>query len=134
MTIMALATGCAKEMGVLAQDTQPGEQLKSEYLIGQWCTNRELTAQYNYEAGLSSLINLDPQFWRFRESGKWENSDSGWIFAYYGDWELVDRDQFQLKTSRDSEPTSYQASFKNDGVDLFLKDDEGQFLVLSRCE
>lgn len=131
--LFVLIAGCATQELQLAPDTQAGDQLESGYLIGKWCTNRELTSTANSQAGHSAVLNLDQQFWNFRESGTWQESGTGWMYSNYGGWQLQGRDTVILDPLRGN-PTSYQASFTNAGVNLYLKDEAGQFLVLSRCD
>ena len=134
LSLLSLISACASnEAVVMAPDTQAGDQLKREYLVGEWCTNRELTSTANSEAGFSALLNISQEFWEFRESGSWHNSNTGWMFASYGKWQLKGRDRLILDRLQ-GDPVSYQARFENSGVDLYLKDDKDQFLVLSRCE
>lgn len=117
----------------MAPDTGPGDRLKAEYMIGKWCTNRDLTSQSNKDAGHSALSNLSPQFWRFSEGGVWQNAESGWLYSDYGKWRLEDLNTLVLART-EADPRRYQANFKNEGKDLYLADDEDRFLVLSRCE
>jgi hypothetical protein len=132
---LALALGaCSSKnpIAIVVPDTQPGDQLLTAYMVGDWCTNRQETSAANRAAGLSAMINVSPMFWRFTESGDWENSNSGFLFGRYGTWKLEGRDTLLL--ARDgTPPVQYQAQFKNNGVDLYLKDDKGQFLVLDHC-
>lgn len=125
--------GCSREMTVMAPDTRVGDQLQPAYMVGRWCTNRDLTAQTNEAAGNSALVNMSQQYWSFRESGKWEDSPSGWMYAYYGKWQLEGADTLILDRLQ-GEPVSYRASFTGAGTNLRLQDEKGQFLVLSRCE
>jgi hypothetical protein len=134
LSLAVMLAACASGgEAVLAPNTQAGDQLKPEYLYGRWCTNRELTSEANTESGFSALLNLSKEFWEFRESGRWNNSETGWMFAHYGEWQLQDRDTVILDRLR-GDPVSYQASFRNSGVDLYLTDEAGHYLVLSRCE
>lgn len=128
-----LIAGCATDEVMLAPDTRAGDQLESGYLVGKWCTNRELTSKANSEAGHSAVLNLSARFWNFKESGNWQESGSGWMYSNFGEWQLQGRDTIILDPTRGN-PTSYQASFTNSGVDLYLKDQDNQFLVLSRCD
>lgn len=131
--LLLLISGCATDEVTLAPDTMAGDQLDPGYLVGKWCNNRELTSNANSEAGHSAVLNLRPKFWNFKESGKWQDSASGWMFSNFGKWQLTGRDTVILDPSRGNQ-SSYQASFTNSGVDLYLKDQDGQFLVLSRCD
>ena len=134
LSLLSLISACASnEAVVMAPDTQPGDQLKREYLVGEWCTNRELTSTANSEAGFSALLNISQEFWKFTDDERWQSAESGWIFKTLGQWQLEGRDTVILKREQ-GEAVGYQARFKNSGVDLYLKDDKGQFLVLSRCE
>jgi hypothetical protein len=134
LLLATLLAGCSStENLVLAPDTQPGDQLKDEYMPGKWCTDRELTSQANKDAGFSALTNVTQQFWRFGDEGEWDTSISGWLFESHGSWKLEGLDTLKLE-SKASKPLSYQARFEDGGVSLYLKDDEGKFLVVSRCE
>ena len=133
LTVALLVSACAGEKLVQAPDTQPGDQLKAEYMVGNWCTNRELTAKTNMDAGHSALTNVSPLFWKFKADGKWQVSQSGWVFESHGEWKLKGLNTFVLKKSK-GKPLSYQANFQNAGTDLFLEDEEGKFLILSGCE
>jgi len=132
-TLLLLLSACATDEVTLAPNLQAGDQLESGYLVGKWCTNRELTSTANSAAGHSAVLNLDQQFWNFKASGKWQESGTGWMYSNYGEWQLQGRDTVILDPIRGN-PTSYQASFVNSGVDLYLKDQAGQFLVLTRCD
>ena len=131
--LAALQSACTTHNKVIVPDTEPGDQLKSEYMIGEWCTNREETADQNKAAGFSPLTNVTKVFWRFSEDGEWSASNSGFIFEGLGSWSLEGRDSLQL-ARENQQPNSYQAQFKNGGTDLFLVDDKGQYLVLSQCD
>jgi len=133
LSLLTLITACASYEAVMAPNTQAGDQLKHEYLVGKWCTNRELTSVTNSEAGFSALLNISKEFWKFTDDGKWQGAASGWIFSALGEWRLEGRDTVILKPKQGN-AVSYQARFKSSGVDLYLKDDAGQFLVLSRCD
>ena len=139
MTMVALAvtlliSACAnKQELVMAPDTRPGDQLKAEYMIGDWCTNRDLTSQANKDAGHSALSNLSPQFWRFNDGGSWQNAESGWLYRDFGKWQLEGLNTMILARP-EADSRRYRANFKNGGKDLYLLDDEDKFLVLSRCE
>ena len=130
LTLNACST---KNPSVVVPDTQPGDQLLAAYMIGDWCTNREETSNANRAAGLSALINVSPEFWRFAEDGNWDISNSGFLFDSHGSWKLEGRDTLLL-AKEGTTPKKYQAQFKNDGADLYLKDDEGQFLVIAHCD
>ena len=133
LAITLLVSACAnKQQLVMAPDTGPGEQLKPEYMIGDWCTNRDLTSQANKDAGHSALSNLSPQFWRFSDGGGWQNAESGWLFRDYGKWQLEGLNTMILER-REVDPRRYQANFKNEGKDLYLLDEDDKFLILSRC-
>lgn len=132
LLISILVSACAAPSYVEAPDTQPGDQLKSEYLVGVWCANRELTATTNREAGLSAMVNAAPMFWKFKEDGVWQDSPSGWMHLNHGTWKFEDSDHIVLDPKKGT-PTTYQASFKNSGTDLYLEETDG-FRVLSRCE
>ncbi len=133
LALALLVSACASQNLVLAPDTMSGDQLKPEYMVGKWCTNRDLTSQTNKDAGQSALSNLSQEFWRFNEGGKWENAESGWIYTNYGKWQLEGLNTMVLERLK-GKPKSYQANFKNEGADFYLEDEDGKFLVLSRCE
>ncbi len=131
-SLLLLLAACASNEVVITPNIQPGEPLKHEYLVSKWCTNREATSIANSEAGFSALLNLSPEFWKFTDDGKWQNAESGFIFSSLGEWQLQGRDTVVL-TGKQGDSISYRARFENSGVDLYLEDDAGQFLVLSRC-
>ena len=134
LAITLLVSGCAnKQQLVMAPDTRPGDQLKPEYMIGDWCTNRDLTSQANIDAGHSALSNLSPHYWRFSDDGVWQNAESGWLYRDYGNWQLEGLNTMILRR-QEIDPRRYQANFKNAGKDLYLLDDEDRFLILSRCD
>ncbi len=117
----------------MAPDTMPGEQLKREYMIGKWCTNRDLTSQTNIDAGLSALSNISQQYWSFRETGTWKISASGWMYSNYGTWKLEGLNTLVIDNSS-ADALRYQADFKNAGQDLYLEDKDNKFLVMTRCD
>lgn len=123
-------SACASAPVLPAPDTLPGERIQRQFLVGEWCTNREQTATSNQQAGFSGLLNVRPVFWRFGEAGEWEISTSGFLFESYGSWQVEGLDELLLG-KKEMEPQRYQASFR-DG-DLYLTDDKGQFTVLSPC-
>jgi len=139
--ILLLVAGLALILGacssnkptVVVPATQPGDQLLASYMVGDWCTNREQTSNANRAAGLSALINVSPEFWRFTEDGNWDISNSGFVFVSHGSWKLEGLDMLLL-AKEGTTPKKYQAQFKNDGADLYLIDDEGQFLVIAHCD
>ena len=134
LTIALLVSACAGTTNrPKAPETQPGDQLKAEYLVANWCTNRDLTAKTNRDAGHSSLSNISPLFWKFKENGKWQISTSGWIYESHGEWKLEGLNTLLLEKSK-GKPLIYKANFKNAGADLFLEDEDEKFLVLSLCE
>ena len=133
LTFALLVSACAGENLVLAPDTQPGDQLKAEYMVGNWCTNRELTGKTNKDAGHSALANISPLFWNFKLGGDWQVSVSGWLYENHGQWRLEGLNTMVLEKPK-TKPRSYQANFINDGADLQLEDEDGKFLVLSACE
>ena len=134
LTIVLLVSACAATtIPVKAPDTQPGDQLKAEYLVANWCTNRDLTGKTNRDAGHSALTNVSPLYWKFKQDGEWQVSQSGWVFESHGEWKLEDLNTLLLEKSK-GKPLSYQANFKNGGADLFLEDEDGKFLILSTCE
>lgn len=128
-----LMSACSTTNTVIVPDTEPGDQLKSEYLIGEWCTNREETAQNNKDAGFSPLTNLSKVFWRFSDNGKWGVSRSGFLFDSHGTWRLEGRDMLML-AKFDQSPKPFKAQFKDGGTNLFLIDEKDQFLVLMLCD
>lgn len=131
LLIAMMLAACASAPIQLAPDTLPGERIQDEFLVGEWCTNREQTATSNQEAGFSGLLNVRPVFWRFGADGEWDISTSGFLFESYGSWQLEGLNDLVL--GKDAmEPRRYQARFK-DG-DLYLTDDKGQFTVLTRCD
>jgi hypothetical protein len=131
-TLLAgMLAGCASGPTVTAPDTTPGDQIMEEYLIGEWCTNRDETANANQAAGLSGLLNVSPVFWRFGFGGVWDVSVSGFLFESHGSWRVDNPDKLLLGR-KSMEPEVYSAQFM-DG-NLFLTDDKGQFTVLSRCD
>ena len=134
--LIAITLGaCASGPSITVPDTQPGDQIQREYLIGEWCTNREETATSNQEAGFSGIINVSPVFWRFGAEGEWEDSDSGFLYEPYGGWKLDGLDQLLLN-KKNVEPKTYTIHFKNngEGADLYMIDIKDQFTVLSRCD
>ena len=133
LTVALLVSACAAKNLVEAPDTQPGDQLKAEYMVGTWCTNRELTGKTNRDAGHSALSNISPLFWEFKQGGKWQVSASGWLYENHGEWKLKGLNTLLLKKSK-GKPLSYKANFKNAGADLFLEDKDEKYLVLSLCE
>ena len=134
--LIAMALGaCASGPSVIVPDTKPGEQVLHEYVIGEWCTNREETATSNQEAGFSGILNVRPVFWRFEAEGEWESSTSGFLFEPHGRWELEGLDQLLL-SKKNQPPNTYTIHFTNngDGADLYMIDEKDQFTVLSRCD
>lgn len=133
LSLFTLIAACASDEGVIVPNIQAGSPLKDEYMVGKWCTNRELTSDANSEAGFSALLNISPEFWKLTDDKKWQRAESGWIFETLGKWQLEGRDTLIL-TREQGDKISYQARLENSGLDLYLVDDEGQFLVVSRCE
>jgi hypothetical protein len=134
--LIAITLGaCASGPSVMVPDTKPGDQIQREYVIGEWCTNREETATSNQEAGFSGILNVRPVFWRFEAEGEWENSTSGFLFEPHGSWKLEGLDQLLL-SKKNLEPNTYTIHFTNngEGADLYMIDDKDQFTVLSRCD
>ncbi len=72
-TLLLLISACATDEVRLAPNTQAGDQLESGYLVGKWCTNRELTSTTNSQAGHSAVLNLGQKFWNFKEDGNWQD-------------------------------------------------------------
>jgi len=133
LLLVLLLSACASDQAVLAPDTQAGDSLRAEYLVGKWCTNRELTSRANSDAGHSALTNVSQRYWKFRANGKWEESGSGWMYLLQGKWQLQLPDRLLLDPVRGN-TAIYTASFRNSGIDLYLEDPQGQFLVLGRCD
>ena len=133
LPILVFLGACAssKEM-VEVPDSRPGDTLQADYFLGTWCNNRELTSKANSAAGHSALANLGKIFWKFDDGGKWKASGTGWMYALNGQWQLQPPNRLMLDPAR-GKPEIYEAGFKNSGIDLLLKDNNGQFLVLSRC-
>ena len=129
--LLALASCASDQPKIVAPDTQPGDQILNEYLVNDWCTNREETATANQEAGHSGLLNVRPIYWRLSNEGEWEISDSGFIFTPHGSWKLMGKNQLQLVPEGQS-PITYDARFED--ANLYLTDTENQFLVLKSCE
>jgi len=135
LLITIMLTACASAPTIMVPETQPGDQIQNEYLVGKWCTNRGATADSNQAAGFSGLLNVSPVFWRFGEKNQWDGSTSGFMYQTLGRWQLDGLDSLILSRNG-SEPKSYQASFRSgeEGPDLYLVDNKGQFLVLARCK
>ena len=131
LTFALLLSACATKKLLEAPDTLPGDQLKSDYMVGNWCTNRELTGQTNKDAGHSALTNISPLFWNFNQDGTWQESVSGSLYENHGQWRLKGLNTMVLDRSQ-GKPKDYQASFKD--ADLYLEDEEEKFLVLSECK
>ena len=133
LILAAVQSACSTHNTVIVPDTEPGDQLKSEYMVGDWCTNRQETADQNKAAGFSPLTNITKVFWRFSEDGEWRASSSGFIFEGQGNWSLEGLDTLNL-ARYDLQPKSYQAQFRNGGTDLFLIDEKEHYLVLTLCD
>ncbi len=131
LTFALLISACASQRILEAPDTSPGDQLEHNYMIGNWCTNRELTGETNRDAGHSGLSHMRPLFWSFKQGGAWQVSVSGWLYESQGKWRIKGLDTLVLERSNEK-PVDYEANFKDS--DLYLKDKEGEFLVLSGCE
>ena len=131
LTFALLISACAGQKILEAPDTLPGDQLKEEYMVGKWCTDRELTGKTNRDAGHSGLANISPLFWSFKQGGTWQVSVSGWLYENHGKWSIKGLDTMVLERSK-GQPRNFQASFKDSS--LYLKDDEEKFLVLSECK
>ena len=134
LLIAAMLGACASNSSVMVPETKPGDQIGVAHLIGEWCTNRNQTAESNQAAGFSGLLNISPVYWRFDSEGEWAGSTSGFMYQPIGLWQLDGLDSLIL-TRKGTEPISYRVSFKNseEGPDLYLVDDKGQFRVLARC-
>ena len=127
------ACSSAPKVAVSVPDTLPGDQLKAEYMLGKWCTDREETSQRNKDANFSALTNLSQQYWLLQDDGEWGMASSGWYFKRHGSWRLEGRDTLLL--ARDGgEAVRYRAQFVNDGTDMVLEADGGDFLVMQRCD
>ena len=133
-TMLSACAG-APTVVVVVPETEPGDQIQNEYLVGKWCTNREKTATSNQAAGFSGLLNVRPVFWRFDTQGEWDVSTSGFLFDIWGSWKIDGLDKLLL-ARKGVEPDPYQIYFKkdDDGTNLYLVDDKGQFTVLARCD
>jgi len=131
LTFALLLSACATKKLLEAPDTLPGDQLKPEYMVGNWCTNRELTGQTNKDAGHSALTNISSKFWNFNQDRTWQISISGSIYEGHGKWQFKELNTMVLEPAQ-GKLMNYQASFKDS--DLYLKDEEGKFLVLSECK
>ena len=135
LLLTSTLVACASGSTVLVPDTNPGDQIQNEYLVGKWCTNRGQTATSNQAAGFSGVLNVRPVFWRFGAQGEWDISTSGFLYENWGSWKIDGLDKLLL-AKKGAEPFPYQIYFKKDedGTNLYLVDDKGQFTVLSRCE
>lgn len=131
LMFILLLTACAGPKIIEAPDTLPGDQLKEEYMVGRWCTDRELTGKTNRDAGHSGMTNISPLFWSFKQDGTWQVSVSGWLYENHGKWRIKGLDTMVLERSK-GEPRNFRASFKDSS--LYLKDEEEKFLVLSACK
>ena len=131
--IALMLSACASAPTVAVPNTQPGDQLQSDYMHGKWCTNREDTAQRNQDANFSAMTNLSKQFWQLTSTGDWQISSSGWMFHGHGSWKLEGHDSLVLGRAGAKEKR-YQAWFANDGNDLVLQAEGGDFLVMERCD
>jgi len=127
------ACSSAPKDAVVVPNTQPGDQLQAEYMVGQWCTNREETSQRNKDANFSALTNLSQQYWRLDDDGEWGMAGSGWYFNRHGSWRLEERDSLLL-TRDGGDTVRYRAQFINDGGDMVLQAEDGDFLVMQRCD
>jgi hypothetical protein len=92
LSLLSLISACASNEAVIAPEIQTGDPLKHEYLVGKWCTNRELTSVANSDAGFSALLNVSKEFWKFTDDNKWQSAESGWIYKTLGKWQLEGRD------------------------------------------
>lgn len=133
LSLVLLVSACTSQNLVLAPDTMQEEQLKLENMIGKWCTNRDLTAQTNKDAGISAISNLTRQHWNFSDTGRWQISETGWMQSNYGKWQLEGQNTLVLN-KRAADALRYQVNFKNEGQDLYLENKDNKFLVLTRCE
>jgi hypothetical protein len=135
LTFTLLLSACAGSRLMQAPDTARGDYLKSEYMVGNWCTDAERTATKNLEEGQSAGAGskLSELYWNFKEGGSWQVSSSGWLYEGEGKWGLKAGARQTLVLQRENEdPFQYQASFKNGS--MYLEEKEGRFLVLSECE
>ncbi len=135
LLLAIILASCASAPQMMVPDTQPGDQILKEYVVGKWCTNRGETATENQAAGHSGMVNISPVFWRFASDGDWDTSISGWLYEPHGSWRIDGLDKLELST-KSMDPKSYQVRFQNngEGADLYLIDAKNQFTVLSRCK
>jgi hypothetical protein len=132
LTFSLLLSACAGNKLMQAPDTARGDKLKSEYMVGGWCTDWELTTAKNEEVGQSLPTKLDSLNWRFKEDGSWQVNSFGWLYESAGKWNLKAGERQTLVIQRENEKgVEYQASFK-DGS-MYLENKEGKFVVLSDC-
>ena len=132
LTFTLLLSACAGNKLMQAPDTARGDKLKSEYMVGSWCTDWELTTAKNEEAGQGLPTKLKDLNWSFKEDGTWQVNSFGWVYENAGKWHLKADERQTLVVQRENgQPVNYQASFK-DG-DMYLERKDGKFVVLSDC-
>ena len=132
LTFTLLLSACAGTKLMQAPDTARGDKLKSEYMVGSWCTDWELTTAKNEEAGQGLPTKLKDLNWRFKEDGTWQVNSFGWLYESAGKWYLKASERQTLAIQRENEkPVEFQASFK--GGDMYLERKDGKFVVLSDC-
>jgi hypothetical protein len=132
LTFTLLLSACATSKLMEAPDTARGDKLKSEYMVGGWCTDWELTTAKNEEAGQSLPSKLNDLNWSFKEDGSWQVNSFGWVYENAGKWNLKAGERQTLVIQRENEKAvEFQASFK-DG-DMYLERNDGKFVVLSDC-
>jgi hypothetical protein len=132
LTFTLLLSACAGTKLMQAPDTARGDKLKSEYMVGGWCTDWELTTAKNEEAGQGLPTKLKDLNWRFKEGGSWQVNSFGWLYESAGKWYLKPEARQTLAVQRENEnPVEYQASFKNGS--MYLERGDGKFVVLSDC-
>ena len=132
LTVTLLLSACAGNKLMQAPDTAPGDKLKAEYMVGGWCTDGELTAAKNTEAGQGVPTKLEDLNWTFKEGGSWQVNSFGWVYENAGKWHLKPNERQTLVVQRENEKAvEFQASFK-DG-NMYLERGDGKFVVLSDC-
>ena len=132
LTVTLLLSACAGNKLMQAPDTARGDKLKAEYMVGGWCTDSELTAAKNAEAGQGMPTKLEDLSWRFKEDCSWQVNSFGWVYENAGKWNLKAGERQTLVIQRENEKAvEYQASFK--GGSMYLERKDGKFVVLSDC-
>jgi len=132
VTFTLLLSACAGNKLMQAPDTARGDKLKSEYFVGGWCTDWDLTTAKNEEAGQGLPTKLKKLDWTFKEDGSWQVNSFGWVYENAGKWNLKAGERQTLVVQRENEKAvDYKASFK--GGDMYLERGDGKFVVLSDC-